>query len=144
MTSGRVQEFLLLLTDVDVRPLVEILHNALDAAEDALGNAGKDPRVIVVSSRVGDGSECLNDGHQERSKANGSETGRDGSNEGVADCLGAAPGLVRCHPLLLGGCNATQRNAIQWNKKKGIELEHSIALKRQIAKIVIMIIAMYR
>mmetsp|Transcript_26588 Transcript_26588/g.73117 ORF Transcript_26588/g.73117 Transcript_26588/m.73117 type:complete len:324 (+) Transcript_26588:2768-3739(+) len=90
--------------DVDVRPLVEVLHNALDAAEDALGNAGKDPRVIVVSSRVGDGSECLNDGHQERSKANGSETGRDGSNEGVADCLGAAPGLVRCHPP---GCNGS-------------------------------------
>eukprot|EP00585_Thalassiosira_rotula_P016917 CAMPEP_0196192568 /NCGR_PEP_ID=MMETSP0911-20130528/49082_1 /TAXON_ID=49265 /ORGANISM="Thalassiosira rotula, Strain GSO102" /LENGTH=493 /DNA_ID=CAMNT_0041464761 /DNA_START=2104 /DNA_END=3585 /DNA_ORIENTATION=- len=60
--------------DVDERPLVEVLEDALETAQDALGDANQYP-AVVVPRRLRQGLERLEDRHEEAPEANGPERG---------------------------------------------------------------------
>ncbi|GMF43393.1 unnamed protein product [Phytophthora fragariaefolia] len=65
--------------DVDVGPLVDVLHDVPQAAEDALGHAGetREPAVVLFAGaalgHVRHGPERLQHGHNERAEADGAE-----------------------------------------------------------------------
>jgi hypothetical protein len=79
--------------------LVEVLDDARQARKEALRNAGEDPSVAVVLGLVGQRTEGLDDGNQQRAEADGPERRGHGPDEGVAHALRAAAGLLRGHPL---------------------------------------------